>query len=393
MKPMGWRFVVVSDFGLDEGAGLLRVPAGGPAEIRSALGVPPGRAEGAILGLAFLMKHAGESIRVDALSCAAKDLPARFREAVFEPEVRELRNPPLGLVLLDFDFSHQAGDLARLQEMGEMARVAQAPVVAAASPAFFGLREWTLLGKLTDLPQRLADPAHAGWQRFQKTDEARWVVLTVNRWLLRPPVEGKADDLLWGRGPWLVGAAVARSASAHGHALDLSGPRAGGFSGMPARPYPKAANQLVPLPTEVELPDLAAQELARGGFTAVSGRTGGDTVMIPLAVNAHRDAPGRLTVSGTLSYQLTAARLAQFCALLMEEMPAGPAEAVEFLRRNLLEFLGPLAGASPEQAVAVAPVESRDAEGKTVRQAEITVRPDARIEGMELRFTFRLPLR
>lgn len=391
MKPMGWRFAVVSDLGT-EGKGVVRVPTGGPAKIREALGIAEGRSEAAVLGLAFLMSQAGQAVQVDVLSAGPKDLAARFRETVFEPEMRELRTPPLGLVLLDFDFSHQGGDLARLQEMAEMARVAQAPVVAAAAPAFFGLREWTLLAKLPDLPQRLADPAHAGWQRFQKTDEARWVVLTANRWLMRPPAAGKADDLLWGRGLWLVGAAVARSAAAHGHALDLSGPRAGGFSGMPTRPHFKAANQAVPLPTEVELPDLTAQELSRGGFTPVSGRTGGDTVMIPLAVNAHRDAPGRLTVSGTLSYQLTAARLAQFCALLMDEMPGAPGEAVKFLRRSLIEFLGPLAGASPEQAVAVTEVEDGDAEGRPVRQAEITVRPDARIEGMELRFTFRLPL-
>lgn len=392
MKSMGWRFVAVADLGLER-KDAVRVPAGGPSEIRAALGVPEGRAEAAILGLAFLMRHAGEAVRVDVLSSDPEDLGARFREAVFEPEVREFRNPPLGLVLLDFDFSHHAGDLGRLQEMAEMARVAQAPVVAAASPAFFGLREWTLLAKLPDLPQRLADPAHASWQRFQKTEEARWVVLTANRWLLRPPAEGKTDDLLWGRGVWLVGAAVARSAATRGHALDLSGPRAGGFSGVPTRPYLKTANRAVPLPTEVELPDLAAQELSRGGFTPVSGRTGGDTVMIPLAVNAHRDVPGRLTVSGTLAYQLTAARLAQFCALLMDELPGTPGEAVEYLRRSLVEFLGPLAGTSPDAAVSVAPVEGQDAEGRPVRQAEISVRPDARIEGMDLRFTFRMPLR
>ena len=197
MKPMGWRFVVVSDLGF-AGKGAVRVPAGGTDEIRQALGLS---SEAALAGLSFLMKHAGDAVHVDVLSAGAKEAAARFREAVFEPEVRELRNPPLGLVLLDFDFSHQAGDLAALQEIAEMAKVAQAPVVAGASPAFFGLKEIKLLAKLQDLPQRLADGAHAGWQRFQKQEAARWAVLTVNRWLLRAPwADEKPEGFLWGRG-------------------------------------------------------------------------------------------------------------------------------------------------------------------------------------------------
>ncbi len=390
MKPMGWRFVVVSDLGL-AAREPVRVPAGGPDEIRKALGLS---SEAALQGLSFLMKHAGDAVQVDVLSSAAKDLAARFREAVLEPEVRELRNPPLGLVLLDFDFSHLSGDLAALQEMAEMAKVAQAPVVAGASPAFFGLKELKLLSKLQDLPQRLMDGAHAGWQRFQKQEAARWVVLTVNRWLVRAPgADEKPESHLWGRGVWLVGAAVARSVRGTGHALDLSGPRAGGFADLPTRPYAKAANQSVPLSTEIELPDTAAQEISRGGFLPISGRTGSGVVMIPIAVNAHRSAPGRLTVSGTLAYQMMAGRLAQICGLLMDELPGPAPEAAEFLRQALLAFLGPLAGKAPEAAVKVAPVQAKDPEGKTVTLAEVTVQPDARIEGMEFRFVFQLPLR
>ena len=397
MKPMGWRFVVAADLGL-AAKDVVRVPAGGPEEISKALGLAPApgdrRIEAALRGLFFLMQHAGDAIQVDLLSAASKDLAARFREAVFEPEVRELRNPPLGLVLVDHDFSHQSGDLAALQDLAGMAKVAQAPVVAGASPAFFGLKELKLLAKLQDLPQRLMDGAHAGWQRFQKQEEARWVSLTVNRWLLRAPApEEKPEDLLWGRGVWLAGAAVARSVRQSGHALDLSGPRAGGFTGLPTRPYPKAANQTVPLSTEIELPDMAAQELSRGGFLPVSGRTGSDVVMIPIAVNAHRGAPGRLTVSGTLAYQMMAARLAQLCALLMDELPGPAPEAAEFLRQSLVAFLGPLAGKDPAAAVKVAPVEAKDAEGKAVTLAEVVVQPDFRIEGMEFKFVFQLPLR
>src|SRR5205085_3600543 len=134
-------------------------------------------------GLKFLMQHAGAAIRVDVVSSPQKELVARFKEAVFEPEMKELRNPPLGLVLLDYDFSHQASDLAALSQVADLCKVAQAPLIAGASPAFFGLKELKLVTKLQDVPQRLHDGAHGAWVQFQKSEPARWTALTVNRWL------------------------------------------------------------------------------------------------------------------------------------------------------------------------------------------------------------------
>ena len=114
--------------------------------------------------------------------------------------------------------------------------------------------------------------------------------------------------------------------------------------------------------------------------------------MVPILVNTFRAAPGRLTVSGTLGYQMMAGRLAQLCAFLMDELPAGDAGA-PFLKQELLAFLGPLAGKTPETAVKVEPVTEKDPQGNPVKLAQITVQPEARIESMEFKFVFQLPLR
>jgi type VI secretion system protein ImpC len=435
MSLKGWRFVVVADLGLaakdpvrvtsaeadailaalkptaDVNGARLEFTAE-TALLPAALGASPDatlhhpafqRVESAVRGLKLLLQHAGPSIQVDVVSSSQKDLVARFKEAVFEPEMKELRNPPLGLVILDYDFSHQAADLATLSQVAEMCKVAQAPLVAGASPAFFGLKQLNLLPKLQDVPQRLHDGAHAGWVQFQKSELARWTALTVNRWLQRPAYTAerghaeaidpaKPESYLWGRGAWIVAASIARSIVQHGHALDASGARSGGFTGLPTRSYLKAANQSVPLSTEVELADTLIQELSRGAFIPLSGRTGSDQLMVPILVNTFRAAPGRLTVSGTLGYQIMAGRLAQLCALLMEELPAGP-DGATFLQKELTGFLGPLAGKTPDAAVKVEPVDVKDAEGKVVKVAQVTVQPEARIESMEFKFVFQLPLK
>jgi len=436
MNLKGWRIVVVADLGLAS-KDPIRVPAGDGDAILSALrpsadvngsrldfatemafspsalGPTPDaalhhpafqRVESAFRGLKFLLQHCGPSIQVDVVSAAQKDLVERFKETVFDPEMQELRNPPLGLVLLDYDFSHQSGDLSVLSKVAELCKIAQAPLIGGASPAFFGLKQLNLLPKLQDVPQRLHDGAHGAWVQFQKSEFGRWTSLTVNRWLQRAAYTAdhgghaeaidptKPESYLWGRGGWIVAAAIARSIGQHGHALDASGARSGGFTGLPTRPHQKAVNQFVPLCTEVELADSLIQELSRGAFIPLSGRTGSDQLMIPILVNAYRTAPGKLTVSGTLGYQMMAGRLAQLCAFLLEALPAGP-EGAAFLKKELTDFLGPLAGKTPDAAVSVEPVDVKDAEGKLVKVAQITVQPEARIESMEFKFVFQLPLR
>jgi len=434
MNPLGWRFVVVADLGLAS-KDPVRVPSadgdailaalrpsvemnGAKREFASeadfapaALGGDAGlhhpgvqRVESAFRGLKLLMQHAGAAIQVDVVSAPQKDLVARFRESVFEPEMKELRNPPLGLVILDYDFRHQGADLAALTQIADLCKVAQAPLIAAASPEFFGLKQLNLLPKLQDVPQRLHDGAHGAWVAFQKSEQARWSALTVNRWLARAPYTAekgghaeaidpsKPESYLWARGGWIAAAAIARSIAQHGHALDASGARSGGFAGLPTRPFFKAANQTTPLATEVEISDELSQELSRGAFIPVCGRTGGDIAMVPILVNAYRAGPGKLTVSGTLGYQMMAGRLAQLCAFLMDEQPPGDAGAA-FLKQELTTFLGPLAGKEPAKAVTVEPVQVKGPDGNPMKLAQITVQPEARIESMEFKFVFQLPLK
>lgn len=385
MRPLGWRFVVVTDPGKD-----MPSPARVTRETLEAA-VP---AEPARLGLSRLLEHAAEAVEIEVLSAGARDAAARLRQAVHDPEMAALRTPVLSLIVVDHDYGPGGEDLKVLSELAEIGQALQAPVVAGASPSFFGLKQVTLLPKLNDLPARLSDAAHAGWQKFQKTDAARWLVLTVNRFLLRDEREGEpAEARLWGRGGWLVAAAVARAVREQGHALDVSGLRAGRFEGLPTWPYPKLANQCVPLPTETPIPEQTSLELSRVGFVALAGQMGAGAVTVPLAVNAHRTAPGRLTVSGTLGYQLMAARLAQVCTSLLDELPPDPAAATELLRRTFGEVLGSLLGDAPEEAVRVTPVEVKDAAGASRRAAEVVLRPAAKLEGMDLQFAFQLPLR
>ena len=99
---------------------------------------------------------------------------------------------------------------------------------------------------------RRADPREIA-QTFQAEQSARWLTLTLGRYLQRAPytdtsgysetvTESNPDTYLWGRGVWLVAAAAARSIRENGHPLALSGAQGGKFENLPARPFPRAVN-------------------------------------------------------------------------------------------------------------------------------------------------------
>ncbi len=413
MSTMPWRILVVTDLGVDS-----RVAAPVTTETLAAwftsLGLPvtleqlaPGsqlatgssataidaflhdsrqqRIESAWRGLTLLLGHSGGPVSVEVLSLPRKGLADRFRAAVHGPE--RIAAEPVTLVVLDFDFTHKAEDLATLSALAAMAAELQAPIVANAGAGFFELRFLVQAGAVKDIAGRLADPAHANWQAFQKSEDARWLCVTLNRFLLREPwqVEGyhescsesNPESYLWGRGVWLVAAAVARSVRAYGHALDLSG-MGGRFDGLATRPFPISANESRALAAEVSFPETQSLELTHAAFTPLNGGLGMATVMLPMVVTTHRHAPGRLTVEGTLAYQLTVARVALACgtaAGAVEDGAASDAVAARVtgvLREQLSGLLG-----DRTEALSVQVLEADDI---APRRVAVSVKPALLLE-------------
>ncbi|MEQ1833826.1 MAG: type VI secretion system contractile sheath large subunit [Candidatus Eisenbacteria bacterium] len=413
MSTMPWRILVISDLGVDSGepapvtadslrgwldslglpvalaqldpAGFLAGGLSGPALDAFLHDPRQQRLEAVALGLRRVLAEADGAVTVEVMSLSRKTLVDGFRTRVHTRELATAE--PVTLVVLDFDFSHKAEDLAALKALAAMAAELQAPIVANAGAGFFELRFLVQAGAVKDIAGRLQSPAHNGWQAFQKEEDARWLCLTLNRFLLRAPHElegyretcgeSNPDSYLWGRGVWLVAAAVARSVKGNGHALDLSG-SGGQFGDVATRPFPINANETRALAAEVPFPDTQALELTHAAFTPVTGALGRSHVMLPMVVTTHRHAPGKLTVEGTLAYQITAARVALACGTAAGAVDGGADDAAVAARvRGVLsEQLGGLLGDQPEAlAVQVLP-----ADEQAPRRVAVTVKPPLVLE-------------
>ena len=78
-------------------------------------------------------------------------------------------------------------DIKLLQYLASVSAMAHAPFIAAAGPQFFGLDNFEGLPNLKDLKSIFEGPQYIKWQSFRESEDARYVALTLPRFLLRQP--------------------------------------------------------------------------------------------------------------------------------------------------------------------------------------------------------------
>jgi type VI secretion system protein ImpC len=370
------------------------------------------RMEACWLGLERLCSNASgkESVHLEVMPASRKNLKDAFHQTIFEPEYQGTVDVPLSAVYLDYRFSHEPADLPLLEALANDCAALQVPMIAAASPAFFQLKNIAHLPNLPDIAVQLQLPAYASWRRFQTNPISRWVCLTANRYLAREPYalkkesgssadyQEKADAshpewYLWADAGWLVLSNLARSFAKYRHCVVIDGmsPDSTHFN-LPVRLFPKKANVMAPSPTEILIDDTKAWDIVRGGVTMLVGISDGAVATFPLLANVYRLKPGVLTTESALSYQLIAGHLTHYILGLYGQIPTdGGSEAIDaFFKEKLSEFLVPFTGEKPEENVQTEIVEIA---GEPAQRAlKLTVKPLLKLQGKDVDFTIQLGL-
>jgi hypothetical protein len=282
------------------------------------------------------------------------------------PEYNGETEVPLGAALLDFDFDHKPGSLEVLKDLAKMGQSLQVPLAAQTTAAFFGVGHLLHLPALKDLDKRLAGPEYTSFLGLRQREEATWLCLCMNRFLLRPTHEtpsysepasaDKPERYLWGRAIWVLGANLVRSWGAQGHPLGISGSGDGGQSGLTVRELPISRTEKVSTPLEAVLPLAQVEMLPYFGLSPLTqlpvelGAQQPDMAYLHLAANLRHFTdpsgaqPGLLTVYTTLAYSLILGRAGALGLRLVPEVSSlAPPEAAGRLRERLAEELGPLA--------------------------------------------------
>lgn len=302
---------------------------------------------------------------------AAWDQSPLFKK-IYESEFGQLGGQPYGSFVCDYSFDHSAPDLEVLKGLAKIGAAAHAPFIAAAAPGLFGMDSWTELSNPRDLGKLFDATDYAAWRSFRASDDARYMALTMPRFLGRPtygaksdPVEefdfeeetdGDHDKHLWVNAAYAMGTRITEAFGSYGWCTRIRGVESGGtVEGLPTAMFPTDDGGVdMKCPTEIAISDRREAELSGAGLLALIHRKntdqatfiGGQTVHKPKAYE-NADASANANLSARLPYIFASCRFAHYLKCMVRDWVGGNREAPQ-LSRDLNDWVMQFVDGSPE---------------------------------------------
>jgi type VI secretion system ImpC/EvpB family protein len=355
--------------------------------------------EAAWRGLYYLICQVpeGENLEVRMLNLSWQEL-ARDQERALEFDQSQLfrkvygdefgmpGGKPFGVLLADYSIhlrpgpGHPTDDVAGLEKVAGVAAAAFAPFVAAAHPSLLDMDRFARLERPLNLHATFQQPEYLKWRAFRRTEDARFVGLTLPRVLLRRPWpddtsradgfrlredSGKdGDGHLWGNAIWAFGAVLIRAFATSGWLGAIRGVRPGMdegglVTGLPIDWFGTDRRGVAPrAPTEVAITDTQDKELSDLGFLPLCWCQDSDraafyssqSVQEP-KIYDEQPATVNARVSAMLPHILCVSRFAHYLKAIVRDKVGGfttPEACQDLLRNWLLKYVNAGENATPE---------------------------------------------
>jgi type VI secretion system protein ImpC len=245
-----------------------------------------------------------ENTKLEILNASKQDLLDDFEDSpeitqsglykhIYTAEYGQFGGQPVGAIVANYFFDPSSPDIKCMQHVASVACMAHAPFIAAAGPKFFGLESFTGLPNLKDLKDHFEGPQFAKWQSFREREDARYVGLTLPRFLLRNPYDPEENPVksfvykenvavshehyLWGNTAYTFASKLTDSFAKFRWCPNIIGPQSGGaVEDLPLHHFESMGEIETKIPTEVLVSDRREYELAEEGFIALTMRKGSD---------------------------------------------------------------------------------------------------------------------
>ena len=257
-----------------------------------------------------------ENIKVEMLNISKEDLIEDFEDApeipkaglyktVYTAEYGQFGGQPYAAMIGNYDFGPGPQDMKLLQNIASVSAMAHAPFIAAAGPQFFDLEDFNELPNLKDLKSIFEGPKYIKWQAFRESEDARYVGLTLPRFLLRLPyakddvsiksfvyeenVSSGHDQYLWGNAAFAFAGRLTESFAKYRWCANIIGPQGGGaVQDLYMHQYEAMGATQTKIPTEIMISERREYELAEEGFIALTYRKGSDNAAFFSANSAQK---------------------------------------------------------------------------------------------------------
>jgi type VI secretion system protein ImpC len=398
--------------------------------------------EGAWRGLHYLVSNSetDETLKIRVMNISKKDLGKQlkkfkgtawdqspFFKSTYENEFGSPGGEPFGTIIGNYYFNQTPPDVEMMKGISQVAAAAHAPFIAAGSPTMLNMDSWQELANPRDLTKLMSTPEYAAWQSFRKTEDSRYMVLTMPRVLSRLPYgdstnpidefnyeedtdQGNSTDYTWMNAAFAMGVNINRSFKEFGWTTAIRGVENGGMvEGLPAHTFPTDDGGVaMKVPTEVAITDRREAELAKNGFlplvhwknTDYAVFMAGQTVNNPDEYE-DPDATANAKLASRLPYIFATSRFAHYLKCIVRDKVGSFKERREmqdWLSNWVAQYVTTDPTASDEikakYPLAAAEVIVEDVEGDPgYYSAKFYLRPHYQLEGLtaSLRLVTKLP--
>ena len=366
--------------------------------------------------------------KIDLLDVSKEELAEDFEDSpetvqsglyrhVYTDEYDTPGGEPYAAVISNFAFHNTPGDINHLYELSRVAASCHCPFLGSVTPGFFGKDSIQELTRIEDLRSYMERSEFVKWNGFRQTDDARYVGLTLPRFLLRLPYgadtvpvkefsyeEGVTgpdhEKYLWGSAAFAFAANMARSYADNGWCVQIRGPEAGGkVQDLPVHFFDVGKGSQMKIPTEILIPETREFEFAREGFIPLSFYKNSNYACFFSANSAQKpqeyDDPvvtANMRINSRLPYIFLVSRIAHYLKVIQREN-IGSTKSKTVLEDELNNWVrglvtemndpGPeLIATHPLKAAEVAVSEIEDNPG--FFSVSLSVMPHFQIEGIEI---------
>lgn len=331
-------------------------------------------------GLHFLVSRTeiDERMKIRALPLSKTELRNTLRKfkgtawdtsplfkKIYEQEYGLLGGTPYGLLVGDYYFDHTPTDCETLREMSKIAAASHAPFLSAAQSSVLGLDTWQDLSSPRDLSAIFATAEYAAWNSLRKSEDSRYVALTLPRFLGRTPYGAKTNPVdefafeeetsgadpsqfCWVNSAYGMAANITRAFTEYGWCTHIRGVESGGaVENLPTFTFPTDDGGVdLACPTEVAISDRREAELSKNGFmpllhrknTDVAAFIGGQSLQKPSAYDDPA-ATANAELSARLPYMMAVCRFAHYLKVMVRDKIGSSFQSADDLQDWLERWL------------------------------------------------------
>jgi type VI secretion system protein ImpC len=399
--------------------------------------------EGAWRGLHHLINNteSDEMLKIRVMNISKKDLHKTLKKykgtawdqspifkKLYEEEYGQFGGEPYGCLVGDYHFDQSPPDVELLGEMSKVCAAIHAPFITGANPSSMQMDSWQELSNPRDLTKIFQTPEYAAWNSLRDSDDARYLGLTMPRFLSRLPYGSKTDPVeefdfeedtgaadhskyTWANSAYAMAVNINRSFKTYGWCSRIRGIESGGaVEGLPAHTFPTDDGGVdMKCPTEIAISDRREAELAKNGFMPLIHKKNTDFAAFIGAQSLQKpaeyddpDATANANLAARLPYLFATCRFAHYLKCIVRDK-VGSFKEREEMQRWLQDWILQYVDGDPEHSsettkaehpLAAAEVVVEEVEGNPgYYTSKFFLRPHYQLEGLtvSLRLVSKLP--